>query len=231
LKQLLGRPVALIDHCVYGDHGFDRIVVERAVLPPSVTRDAARRALDLVEGASRPATAAGLGGALAKLLVKTARRNQGAVDAEATVSAYIEELLAYPADVALAALSQRRKWWPTWDELADDCERLVGPRREIHRALQQFLASPTSPSVTAPTLQPMPGSAKAAAARKPGHVSWSPRSGNVERLAKHLDITPSQARARIFEAAAEELADYEAVVRQLAAAEGQVETSVSEGNV
>lgn len=157
LKQLLGRPVVLKDHSLYGDHGFERTIVERAILPAGTTREAARRALALIEAASQPAAPGELGEALAKLMVKTARRNQGAVDAEATVSAYIEELLAYPSDVALAALARRRKWWPTWDELAEDCDRLTTPRRAIQRALEQLLAAPERPA----PIKRIPGSPQA----------------------------------------------------------------------
>lgn len=153
---MLERPVAFRDHSICSDHGFERVVVDAAILPATTTRETALQALDLVEMANRPATPADLAQALAKLRMKTAHRAYGVRDEEALALTYIEELLAYPGDVALAALAERRQWWPTWAELEKSCGRLAATRNALRRALRDFLNSDQKPLSH---LRSMPGSA------------------------------------------------------------------------
>jgi hypothetical protein len=176
LKRLLGPQFALKERSIDGDHGFERTVVEKAVLPAGTTHEVAQQALELVETVVRPAEPAALGRALSNLYKKTLHRSQSTVDAEATASAYIEELLAYPGDVALAALAERRHYWPSWAELARDCDRLVAPRRAISRALEQILAAPDAPA----PIKRIPGSFESWEAARQRH-------GIPARRAKELE--------------------------------------------
>jgi hypothetical protein len=94
-------------------------------------------------------------------------------------------------------------------------------------SLQDRIHQLQAPPAVLPTPQPMPGSAKAKPQRA-GAVSWSPGSGNVERLAGHLEITPRQARIRLLEASQDQIKQYETAVRRLAADETERATEKTE---
>ena len=201
---------------------------------PAICLQQAEAALQAIQAAMAPADERALAALLYEVWVSTAKPTTATEDQQAVSTVYVRELRTWPGDIALHVLRQAKRtchWFPPLADLCEQLAALARKRQWLLASLQDRMTELERPALPVRPLQPMPGTAKATAARKPGHVSWSPRSGNIERLAKHLDITPSQARARIFEASAEELADYEAVVRQLAAAEDQVEASESESAV
>lgn len=66
----------------------------------------------------------------------TAGRTRNGADAALTLNAYSARLGKYPADVVRHALTVKRwKWFPTWDELAHECDILSAPRRLMIDAL------------------------------------------------------------------------------------------------
>ena len=75
---------------------------------------------------------------LAELSCITARRADSEADADLRLAAYRSRLMEYPADVVRAALLNRRwHWWPTWAELADACDDLMGPRKAMAEAVDR----------------------------------------------------------------------------------------------
>jgi hypothetical protein len=80
---------------------------------------------------------------LAELSVITARRQDDEFAEEVRVTAYARRLARRPADLARAALLEERwRFWPTWADLAEVCERLAAPPLAILRAL---MAPPAPP--------------------------------------------------------------------------------------
>jgi hypothetical protein len=79
-----------------------------------------------------PAPGREIEGWLAELSVIVARRASEPMDEALRLEAYASRLRAYPADVAKAAiLGKRWQFWPTWAELAGECDRLSAPRRHM----------------------------------------------------------------------------------------------------
>lgn len=75
---------------------------------------------------------------LVELSVITARKVDAAETEELRVTAYASRLADYPADVVREALVVRTwKFFPTWAELQEMCEKLVAPRRAMRKALEQ----------------------------------------------------------------------------------------------
>ena len=73
---------------------------------------------------------------LTRLMTITAKRAGSEADVRSQLAVYAEELAAYPADVATAALNHAWHWWPTWAELRERCERAVSRRRSILRIIE-----------------------------------------------------------------------------------------------
>ncbi|MEN9060020.1 hypothetical protein [Ponticoccus litoralis] len=95
-----------------------------------------------VQAASTPAETRSIEGWLAELSVLTIPRKGDEMSGEVTLVAYASRLGQYPADIARAALLDHPwKFWPSWVELQDVCDRLNAPRRHMAAAL----ANPAAP--------------------------------------------------------------------------------------
>jgi hypothetical protein len=93
-------------------------------------------ALTEIHRMTTPAPSREVEGWLAELSVIVARRPSEPMDEALRLEAYASRLRAYPADVVRAAvLGKRWQWWPTWAELAGECDRLSAPRRHMIAAL------------------------------------------------------------------------------------------------
>jgi len=91
---------------------------------------------DLVRKAMTPAPVDSIEEWLAELSVITARRAEDEFTGALRVDAYSRRLGAYPADVVKAALFDSRwKFWPTWAELAEFCDKAVAKRIALASAL------------------------------------------------------------------------------------------------
>lgn len=91
---------------------------------------------DLVRKALTPAPVDSIEEWLAELSVITARRAEDEFTGALRVDAYSRRLGAYPADVVKAALFDSRwKFWPTWAELAEVCDKAVAKRIALAAAL------------------------------------------------------------------------------------------------
>jgi hypothetical protein len=91
---------------------------------------------DLVRKAMTPAPVDSIEEWLAELSVITARRAEDEFTGALRVDAYSRRLGAYPADVVKAALFDSRwKFWPTWAELAEVCDKAVAKRIALAAAL------------------------------------------------------------------------------------------------
>lgn len=101
------------------------------------------KALDIVRATMTPAPIRTIEGWLAELSVIVARRADDEFADELRVTAYSSRLSSYPADVVRHVLFVRTwKFWPTWQELQEACEILVGPRKAMIAALERASAPP-----------------------------------------------------------------------------------------
>ena len=89
----------------------------------------------------RPASPQALAAALTKLRTFTMR--PGGVEAELQITAWVERLRWWPADIALWALREwpsRSKWWPAWNEIEGLMARRAHERLELYRRLRARIA-------------------------------------------------------------------------------------------
>lgn len=192
---------------------------------PQMTLDQAKAALGEIEAAMAPADRRSTLGLLLQLYHATAKAGIGEAELQIKAATYAEDLGGFPGDVTQAALTMARrrfKFFPTVAELVEVCEMLTVRRRWLHRTLQGRIAMLEQPALPAPMLQRMPASGKASA------VSWSPRAGNRERVARHLGITETQLLNKLVAASEEEKADLEALALRL---EADAEASRTDGSL
>ena len=123
------------------DGQFDGAKV-RFSMKPGMERGAARRDLGIVETTCRPASRADVSRHVAVLAARTKSANQGHAEARFAAEVMVGDLAAYPIDVVEYACSYwvaggaDSKWFPSWPELRDICERRMQPRRALRKALQ-----------------------------------------------------------------------------------------------
>lgn len=114
-------------------------------------RDTLDRGAALHRTAQTPADEGRIELWLAELAVITARRRDDEGTDALRLSAYATRLRDYPADVAKAALLDHRwRFWPSWAELAEVCDALVKPRRELQMRLDQAAAKAEQRAIPAP---------------------------------------------------------------------------------
>lgn len=100
--------------------------------------EARKAALDDVLKFCTPAPMRAIEAWLAELSVIVARRGDDEFGDELRLSAYASRLSRYPADIVRhALLRQRWKWWPTWYEVEEICERMHSPRKHMTLALSR----------------------------------------------------------------------------------------------
>jgi len=107
-----------------------------------------------IEAASTPADTRDIEGWLAELSVLTIPRKGDAMSGEVTLVAYASRLRQYPADIARAALLDHPwKFWPSWAELQEVCDRLKAPRLHMAAALENPTAQEPDPVHPRPTYE------------------------------------------------------------------------------
>ena len=126
-------------HATYDEKGNQTGFVTFArrcnVIGPAEARLAA---LDDVLKFCTPAPMRAIEGWLAELSVIVARRGDDEFGDELRLSAYASRLSKYPADIVRhVLLAQRWKWWPTWYEVEEICERMHSPRKHMILALNR----------------------------------------------------------------------------------------------
>lgn len=85
-----------------------------------------------------PADDSSVEGWLAELSVLVSRRAEDQFTETLRLTAYAKRLMAYPADVARAALLDHPwKFWPSWAELKAVCDEAVAPRLAMIAALEK----------------------------------------------------------------------------------------------
>lgn len=122
------------------DYGWDGRYVSSVRVREDAPLDEVAAALRAVEAMCEPADTKLLAAELTRLRSLTARRAETGVDMEVTIGAWIEELQAYSADAAVQALREwpgANKWWPTWAEIREACERYGGERLMLLAALRR----------------------------------------------------------------------------------------------
>lgn len=91
---------------------------------------------DVVRKAMTPAPVDTIEEWLAELSVITARRAEDEFTGALRVDAYSRRLAGYPADVVKSALFEGKwKFWPTWAELSEVCDKAVAKRKAMAAAL------------------------------------------------------------------------------------------------
>lgn len=101
--------------------------------------EAVPRVLEGVKRSLEPATTDQIEGWLAELSVIVARRMDDDMTEELRLYAYTKRLAKYPADVAHEALLGRSwRFFPSWHELEEICDKLSARRRAMLNALERY---------------------------------------------------------------------------------------------
>lgn len=82
---------------------------------------------------------------LGELRLLTASRERNEKDTELMALAYTDRLADYPADVVLGACNSwanAERFWPTWADLKDACDRRMRGRKQLRDALRRAKAIP-----------------------------------------------------------------------------------------
>lgn len=138
LGEIAGAPILMEFDYAFPVDGPCRRFPTRVHRPRGVTAAAIagmRRVLDL---AMAPAPRDTLIVEAGLMRVKAIQRAESRQDTQAYVAAMVEELMAYPADVAVTALRARWHHPPTADELLAKADALVASRRALVRAVGRW---------------------------------------------------------------------------------------------
>lgn len=101
-----------------------------------VDSDAVAEADDILRFYETPAAPETIAKEFAVLRVSTASRERDEIDRKLQAEVYCQELMRYPADIAVAAMRQKWKWFPTLVEITDVADELMMDRRTIRAALR-----------------------------------------------------------------------------------------------
>lgn len=149
----------------------------------------------MVERTMEPAPERNIEDWLAELSTLVRKRNDDEFTEALRLEAYAGRLRNYPADVARAALLERKPFWtfwPDWNELETECERLVSARRAMLFALR----NPREPVVEQPRERVVPERANAILAaagftpKRFAAVAKHPMAGTSEELEKEPPREP-----------------------------------------
>lgn len=142
LSNSLPSHLVMMPAAVMGTDGqFDGLKV-RFQMKPGMERGAAARDLSIIDGTLRPATKADVAKHVAVLKARTKSAGQDQGEARFAAEVMVGDLANYPIDVVQYACEywidggREAKWFPSWPELREICERRMQPRRALRKALQ-----------------------------------------------------------------------------------------------
>lgn len=177
----------------------------RLVSPiPDAERDAA---IEVAEAMLQPAPEAAIARELGRLRLLTVSRDIGQ-DLTLMLAAYVDELRAYPGDAVRDVLrGWAGRFWPSWDELRRELDRITTPRRALLDALKRGY----QPTETEPSWRPPTAAEKAAVAallgeyrdrERPVEVDPAARNRAVREESRQFTLPPAddpRVRARLRE--------------------------------
>ena len=91
----------------------------------SIDADAYREADDILREFEAPAPPEAIAKAFAVMRVSTASREKDDHDRKLQAEVYCQAMMGYPADIALAAMRQKWKWFPTLVEITDVADEMM----------------------------------------------------------------------------------------------------------
>jgi hypothetical protein len=140
-NSLSSHLVMMPTSAIAADGQFDGTKI-RFKMKPGMPRLAAQRDLSVIDGTMRPAAKADVVKHVAVLKARTKSANQDQGEARFGAEVMIGDLASYPIDVVEYACNywidggREAKWFPSWPELREICERRMQPRRALRKALQ-----------------------------------------------------------------------------------------------
>lgn len=142
LTSSLSSHLVMMPTSAIGTDGqFDGLKV-RFQMKPGMPRLAAQRDLAVIDSTMRPAAKSDVVKHVAVLKARTKSANQDQGEARFAAEVMITDLAGYPLDVVEYACNywvdggREAKWFPSWPELREICERRMQPRRALRKALQ-----------------------------------------------------------------------------------------------
>ncbi len=142
LSNSLPSHLAMMPTSVTGTDGqFDGLKV-RFQMRPGMDRGAAARDMNIIDSTLKAASKADVAKHVAVLKARTKSAGQEQGEARFAAEVMVTDLAAYPLDVVQYACEywvdggREAKWFPSWPELREICERRMQPRRALRKALQ-----------------------------------------------------------------------------------------------
>lgn len=128
-----------------GDGQFEHAKV-RFQMKPGMPRSAAERDIRVVERHCQPSPKSDVAKHVAVLRARTKSANQDQSEARFAAEVMVNDLAKYPLDVVEYACDywvnggKDAKWFPSWPELKEICDRRMQPRRALLKGLRWVVA-------------------------------------------------------------------------------------------
>ncbi len=115
---------------VFSKKGFEGVSIANLERPKGLTEEQKEKAVTALELSLLPASKESILTALKELSVMTVTKEEGLSFAESAES-FVKKLSFIPADIALDALRETRKWFPSVGEILEVCEDRTKSRQRI----------------------------------------------------------------------------------------------------
>lgn len=135
---MLGQSLVWGERTIYRDGQFERTEITDVAVRDGHNIPTAT--MNMIEKVCAPCGPAYAAHQLSQLRVLTASRERNEKDTEIMALAYVDRLAEYPEDVVRAACNawaNAERFWPTWAELKDACDRRMEGRAKIRDALRR----------------------------------------------------------------------------------------------
>ena len=146
--SLTERIVVLETRNLLGTDGqFEAQSVEKFTINPGMTKAELRQDLATVSESLQQAPESMTAKHVGLLKIRTKSRALGDLEARLLADTVVTDLRQYPADVVAYACQywveggRENKWFPSWPELREICERRVRGRQKLKRALEWLVAN------------------------------------------------------------------------------------------
>ena len=190
-NSLLSR-IVLVPRTTTGPDGqFNASGFQPFRLLPGMTRDEVTPQLNAVENACRAARKSDVAPLVAELLARTKGRAQGEGEARLMVEVMVNDLSKYPLDIVRSACNawvdqgKEGRFFPSWPELKEICEKLMQGRKALRNALMyayDLASKPIDPDAK-PKFVPEPYAVRLRTMRDAyGRIADMDRATKYERL-------------------------------------------------
>lgn len=146
LSVSLASHLAIQTNSKFGSHGYEGVLLGPFKIRPGMGVADMKRDLYALEQSIERSTQAQVAQIVARMAVRTKMRVQGEGEAGLLAETMVDDLRHYPADVVEFACEfwvrggAEFKFFPSWPELREICEKRMDGRRRLIKALAYYIA-------------------------------------------------------------------------------------------